>query len=189
MRNGVPRAGRCHQVVLYEGEPAAELTATSTLLTPTQLAGVRRLQRGDDPPWSHALAERTSLGVAEPACVGRQIATNVVIANLFVDESRAEANVAPTMSNRALFDHSYDHVTMQVLGEAARQLTNALTGHLEGWCMTRLQGKFMRFAELDSPVSMCATAIRGDGSIVSTVTATQSGCKVSQFTLTYERTL
>ena len=86
------------------------------------------MQRGDDPPWSHALAERTSLGVAEPACVGRQIATNVVIANLFVDESRAEANVGPTMSNRALFDHSYDHVTMQVLGEAARQLTNVLTG-------------------------------------------------------------
>ncbi len=191
VRNGVPRAGRCRQLVLHQGKQVAELTATSSFLSPGQLAGVRRHQRGDDPPWSHEIPERDSTGVAEPALVGRRNPSNVVVADLLADGTDATAHIVPTLKNRALFDHSYDHVTMQVLSEAARQLTIALIGDPAGSAdrlLTRLQGQFERFAELDAPVSMAAS-ISGEPRLVrSTVSATQHDRTTSTFQLEFERT-
>jgi hypothetical protein len=87
--------------------------------------------------------------------VGRHHPLNVVLAGLRREGRYLTARIAPRLSNRALFDHSYDHLTMQVLTEAARQLALAAVGDESGralgrWQVVGLTGTFSRFAELDA---------------------------------------
>ena len=56
-----------------------------------------------------------------PERVGRRNPLNVVISQLNTTEAPS-AQVTPNVANKALFDHAYDHITMQILTEAARQL-------------------------------------------------------------------
>lgn len=187
VRNGRPRVGRCHQAIFYENRQVAALTAISTLFSPDELADVRRMQRGNNPRWSHEMSERDLKGVAEPARVGRHDLSNVVVVDLHRNGVKASAQVAPSLKNRALFDHSYDHVTMQVLSEAARQISIALLGCSENWTLARLQGNFERFTELDAPVSMTASISSKSSTVLSVVNARQHDRITSSFELTFER--
>jgi 2-oxo-3-(phosphooxy)propyl 3-oxoalkanoate synthase len=156
VRRGRPRAGTCRQRVFSEGRQVATLDAASRFLDYGELAVIRAAQRGSPPPWTAGLAGRADPEVAEPHVVGRRDPLNVVLAALELGADEVSARIALPLENRALFDHSYDHVTMQVLVEAARQLATAALGASPDRYLARLTGRFVRFAELDSPVTLRA---------------------------------
>jgi len=60
------------------------------------------------------------------------------------------AKVTPRFSNRALFDHPYDHIPAMVITEAARQLALASFGAAaRDGLLTGVNANFHRHAELD----------------------------------------
>lgn len=188
IRNGLPRTGRCRQQVTYDGRTVAELDASSSFLSPDQLQAIRRAQRGSAPPWTNELPGRDIASIVAPEMVGRRLPQNVVLAELSGGEGSATAKVLPAVDNRALFDHAYDHVTMQVLAEAARQLTVAaapVAPHSGAWCIRRQRARFERFAELDAPTVVTADVHASGGSLVSTVRALQEDRTVATFELSF----
>lgn len=161
LRRGRPRAGDCEQFVFIEGRPAARHRITGQLLTVEELQLLRSVQRESPAPSTADATGGHLQGACTPATVGRRDPRNVVLTDLRQDSAgRSVATVAPCFSNRALFDHAYDHLTMQVLTEAARQLALAsstpseLTSTSVGVRVVGLDGEFSRFAELDSPVTV-----------------------------------
>ena len=141
------------------------------------------------------MPDRPDPEALSPPSVGRRDPLNVVLAGLRRDRDKLAARVAPRLSNRALFDHSYDHLTMQVLTEAARQLALAVVGDASGqalreWQLIELAGTFDRFAELDA-VAMIRTTmpaqlsdeltlpvtIEQDSEIVAEVEVTLARCR------------
>lgn len=189
-RQGVARSGRCRQRVFHAGAQVAELNATSTFVTPGQVAALRLLQRGDAPPWSDSMPVRQPESLASPSDVGRGLGLNVVLAGLSVEASHGSALLAPPFQNRALFDHSYDHVPMQVLGEAAVQLTTAITSGSEGFGssgLSRVEGRFLRFIELDHPTMVLATLEKTRTGFSSAVVIQQLGETCVEYSLDYER--
>ncbi|MDT7729664.1 MAG: 2-oxo-3-(phosphooxy)propyl 3-oxoalkanoate synthase [Actinomycetota bacterium] len=158
VRRGRPRAGICEQRVFAQGRQVATLNATSRFLNYEELAVLRTAQRGTPPPWSADLAARPDPELVQPHIVGRHDCRNVLLAGLRRGPGELSARVALPLANRALFDHSYDHVTMQVLIEAARQLSvvavTAPDDAIHQWRLTRFAGRFTRFAELDSAVTV-----------------------------------
>ena len=159
VRRGRPRAGTCRQRVFAAGRPIASLHATSQLLDHEELEILRTAQRGSPPPRTADMVAGPDPELVPPPVVGRRSALNVVLAGLVRGAGEASARVALPLANRALFDHSYDHVTMQVLIEAARQLAVAVApGPPGGRHLARLAGRFVRFAELDSTVTVRGAA-------------------------------
>lgn len=197
MRRGRPRAGVCEQRILLDGALAATHTSSGTLLTRSDMATLRAAQRGTPPRWTADLVDDPVADAVPPAAVGRRDPHNVVLAGLRRDGGRLAARVAPRWSNRALFDHSYDHLTMQVLTEAARQLALLRVGgsdagpdhgaddgdRLRGWELTGLSGTFSRFAELDEVVTARADAPGASGLVA--VAVEQAGETVADLELTF----
>jgi hypothetical protein len=189
VRQGRPREGLCHQRVSTADGLVAELRATSRFLTQVQLTRIRRSQRGSEPPRTDQLAERTVRDLVAPHLVGRRNPLNVVLSGLVFTDATASARVTPALANRSLFDHSYDHVTMQILGEAARQLLTAVDtvrGRLFSTAvLTRQRGHFRRFAELDSPVYVTADLPRAATDTWElAVRVSQEGADIAVFWLT-----
>lgn len=151
VRRGRPTATICEQLIFVNGRPAAVHRISGHLLNRDELAALRAAQRGTEPPWTADLVDAADPEAVAPSVVGRRDALNVVLAGLRRDGRDLAARVAPRLANRALFDHSYDHLTMQVLAEAARQLAFAGVGEeLAVWRLTGLTGEFSKFAELDA---------------------------------------
>jgi hypothetical protein len=151
VRRGVARAGRCDQKLSIGDRLIAEHWSSGRILTRSQLAAIRSEYRGSTPPISTDVVDSAPVNAVVPSSVGRANPLNVVISNLSLSSGRPWANVSPRLCNKALFDHSYDHVTMQVLTEAARQLhitevsRSGLTPEINS-----IRGHFKTFAELDS---------------------------------------
>lgn len=102
----------------------AEHFSGGRILTKNQLQALRSEYRGTPPPTTANLHELTFTDVQDPIAperVGRRNPLNVVISQLNTTETPT-AQVTPNVANKALFDHAYDHITMQILTEAARQL-------------------------------------------------------------------
>ena len=162
VRRGRPRAGTCEQHVFAGDRHVATLRASSQFLDYGELEVLRTEQRGTPPPRTADLVARPDPELLQPHVVGRRLPGNVLLAGLLRGEDEVSARVVLPLANRALFDHSYDHVTMQVLLEAARQLAVAAVvggdGAAAGWHVSRLTGKFTRFAELDAPVTVRAAS-------------------------------
>jgi hypothetical protein len=159
IRHGRPRAGACEQRIFLNGRLAACHRSSGHLMTHEELEVLRSAQRGTPPPWTAAMLDVPDPEAVPPSAVGRRDPFNVVLAGLRRDGNELVARVAPRFANRALFDHSYDHITMQILTEAARQLALAAVGDgsdrsLRHWQLTRLTGTFTRFAELDTVVTV-----------------------------------
>jgi hypothetical protein len=194
VRRGRPRSGTCQQRVFLKGQQIATLQASSLFLAYEELDLLRTAQRGDPPPWTADLVDQRDPELVAPYTVGRRDRLNVVLAGLAHTAGEVSARVALPLANRALFDHSYDHVTMQILTEAARQLTLAAvtaSGRaIADWHLTRLAGRFMRFAELDSTVTVRATPpAPDDSSLDMSVVIEQDGNVVAEVELTMTRIL
>lgn len=157
MRRGEPRAGICKQVILVNSQIAATHWSSGHLMSHNQLAALRAEQRGDLPPWTAQMTDRPDGVALPPNSVGRTNPLNVVLAQLEIADGIVRANIAPPWQNRALFDHSYDHLTMQILTEAARQvamltLSQQPGAKVDNWDVHFVKGKFGQFAEIDLPV-------------------------------------
>ena len=139
----------------------AEHFSGGRILTKKQLQILRSEYRGTLPPTTANLQELTFTDVQDPIAperVGRRNPLNVVISQLNTTETPS-AQVTPNVANKALFDHAYDHITMQILTEAARQLYLATRPDSERAPeISSIRGNFLAFAELDSPVQIRATA-------------------------------
>lgn len=161
IRRGAPRSGRCYQQLIMGNRVIAEHFSGGRILTKNQLQALRSEYRGTPPPTTANLHELTFTDVQDPIAperVGRRNPLNVVISQLNTAEVPS-AQVTPNVANKALFDHAYDHITMQILTEAARQLYLATRSDSERAPeISSIRGNFLAFAELDSPVQIRATA-------------------------------
>jgi 2-oxo-3-(phosphooxy)propyl 3-oxoalkanoate synthase len=83
--------------------------------------------------------------------------------------------VVPRLSNWALFDHSYDHLTMQALTQAALAGIRDDSGrHTAEQGTKRLAATFARFAELDAlAVARAALPAQVSGELILPVTVQQ----------------
>ncbi len=159
MRGNQPCAGICRQTISINGRVAALHLSSGRLVSRSQMATLRSEQRGNEPPWSEDMTDRPHGFALPPARVGRHNPLNVVLTQFETSEVEVMAIIAPPWQNRALFDHSYDHLTMQIVIEAARQLAILAIERDGGtafsdWTMTHLSGQFHRFAELDLVTSV-----------------------------------
>ena len=187
-RRGIPRSGKCQQHVYYDGRQIAKLSATSNFLTRDQVAGIRLLQRGDAPPWSHTIGSHGGGTAVPPGDVGRNLAMNVVLDEIAVRPDSGQARLAPPFSNRALFDHSYDHIPMQVLCEAAGQISIAVASQStlhSAHRMLGIKGRFNRFVELDQTATVEAEMSTIGGVTTSDIRIEQMGLTPVTFSLTY----
>ena len=185
VRRGRPRAGVCDQRVVVGGVLAARHRSSGTLLSRADMANLRAAQRGTPPQWTDDLVDAPVPDAVPPAAVGRRDPRNVVLARVHHDGAGLAARLAPRWSNRAFFDHSYDHLTMQVLTEAARQLALLRVGDtFANRELTGLAGTFSSFAELDADVMVRAGGPDPGGRRVP-VTIEQSGATVAELTLTF----
>ena len=161
IRRGAPRSGRCYQQLIMGNRVIAEHFSGGRILTKNQLQALRSEYRGTPPPTTANLHELTFTDVQDPIAperVGRRNPLNVVISQLNTAETPT-AQVTPKVANKALFDHAYDHITMQILTEAARQLYLVTRPDSEQAPeISSIRGNFLAFAELDSPVQIRATA-------------------------------
>ena len=161
IRHGVPRSCRCYQQLIIGNRVIAKHFGSGRILTKNQLQALRSEYRGTPPPTTANLHELTFTDVQDPIAperVGRRNPLNVVISQLNTTETPS-AQVTPNVANKALFDHAYDHITMQILTEAARQLYLATRPDSEHAPeIYSIRGNFLAFAELDSPVQIRAIA-------------------------------
>ncbi|MFJ9821674.1 AfsA-related hotdog domain-containing protein [Streptomyces sp. NPDC101151] len=192
VRRGRPRAGICKQRVFAGGRQVATLQAKGRFLDHAEQEMLRTAQRDTPPPWTSDMVYRPDPGLAQPHIVGRRDPLNVVLADLVHDAGGMSARVALPLANRALFDHPYDHVTMSVLTEAARQLIVSVVdaaGHaMRGWHLTRLAGRFSQFVELDAPVTVRAALPASEtGECEIPVAIEQGGEQVAEIGVTLTR--
>lgn len=185
VRRGQPRAGTCRQLISVNGAVAARHWSSGRLMSRSQLAALRVEQRGNQPPWTADMVDRPIGFALPPAIVGRHNPMNVVLAHLEAEGTQLRALISPPWKNRALFDHSYDHLTMQILIESARQLAaiaveRGTDSALSNWSMTAVAGQFKQFAELDQPTSVATTmpTLR-DGVMKIHVVVTQAGQEIA----------
>lgn len=149
-----PRAGLCRQTIYLGQKPIAEHWSDGQLMSRDQLADLREAQRGTPPAWTSAQAPRASEEALSASSVGRWNPLNVVIKDARIEDGRICALISPPWQNRALFDHGYDHLTMQLLTEAARQIATLVRAEAgtaaEGRALTSVSGRFWQFAEVDA---------------------------------------
>jgi hypothetical protein len=179
LRGGAPRAGRCDQRLLAGGSVIAEHWSTGRIMTRSQLEALRSEYRGTPPPLTHELEPASPINPLAPERVGRTIPENVVISDLTENTERVEAQITPHLSNRALFDHSYDHVTMQILTEASRQLHMVSASKGQRSEISAVLGLFHSFAELDSALRITSSkdgrfVIEQDDRLVASLTIRSS---------------
>jgi len=156
-RGGQVRRGLVRQTLALNGEPIGTHVMECQFVSPTEHEALRRAMRKTPAPTTADFPEGPVPDHAPAHRVGRTDQRNVVLAGLSRASGRVSARVAPRFDNRALFDHTYDHLPAMTLTEAARQLAMVAVEHETGTMADPAQiglitGVFGRFAELDSPV-------------------------------------
>jgi len=180
VRGTRPRAGLCRQTICLDDTAIANHWSDGKLMSRDQLADLREAQRGTPPVWTSACAPRAREDALSARSVGRWNPLNVVIADARVEDGGVCARISPPWQNRALFDHGYDHLTMQLLTETARQAATLARadagGGLDSRALTTVSGRFRKFAEVDAeaqvrtvrgadPNTQCVTIVQGDETI------------------------
>jgi 2-oxo-3-(phosphooxy)propyl 3-oxoalkanoate synthase len=162
------RRGLVRQELALNGEPIGSHVMECQFVSQAENEALRQVMRQSPAPSTADFPEGPVPGHVPAEQVGRTDQRNVVLAGLTREPGRVCARVAPRFDNRALFDHSYDHLPAMTLTEAARQLAMVAvqdeTGSLPspGQIVT-ISGAFGRFAELDSPLYAEATTSWPDG--------------------------
>jgi hypothetical protein len=162
------RRGLVRQELALNGKPIGSHVMECQFVSEAENEALRRVMRQSPPPSTADFPEGPVPGHVPAEQVGRTDQRNVVLAGLTREPGRVSARVAPRFDNRALFDHSYDHLPAMTLTEAARQLAlvavREQTGIMPGPAqIVAISGTFGRFAELDSPLYAQATTSWEDG--------------------------
>jgi 2-oxo-3-(phosphooxy)propyl 3-oxoalkanoate synthase len=163
VRGGVVRRGTVTQELTVNGQPAGTHRSEVSFVSLREHEALRRMQRATPAPLTTDFPDIPAASQAVPSLVRRVHPLNVVLSAVRLDEEhrdeeRLVANVTPRFGNRALFDHTYDHVPAMVMAEAARQLAVASFG--QGTTVPVLTGvnaEFGRHAELDLPLRAVLT--------------------------------
>jgi len=167
-RGGQVRRGLVRQVLALNGDPIGSHVMECQFVSVAESEALRKVMRSTPAPSTADYPEGPVPGHVPAGQVGRADQRNVVLADLTRARGRVSARVAPRFDNRALFDHSYDHLPAMTLTEAARQLA-LVAVHDEMGIMpdpaqiVTISGSFGRFAELDSPLYAEAVTGRRDG--------------------------
>jgi hypothetical protein len=166
-RGGQIRRGLVRQELALNGEPVGSHVMECQFVSPTENDAMRQVMRRAPAPLTADFPEGPVPGHVPGHQVGRADQRNVVLADLTRRQGRVSARVAPRFDNRALFDHSYDHLPAMTLTEAARQLALVAVRDETGIMpdpaqIVTISGSFERFAELDSPLYADAATDRPD---------------------------
>jgi hypothetical protein len=195
IRRGQPRDMMCTQSMSANGVIAAIFRVSARLLSRMQLEALRWEQRGSQPPKTVGMKHRPHDVVVLPHVVGRYNPQNVVLSTPNTEEDVVRASIVPPWQNRALFDHVYDHLTMQLLTEAARQLvvialSNVSDTRGQGWQIKKVKGSFVRFAEIDLPTIVTTKlSVPVENKITLSVNVIQAGNEVALIDFSLHRYL
>jgi hypothetical protein len=160
VRGGQVREGNVVQSFTVGGRQAGTHHMEGTFLTLREHAALRRMQRSTVPPVTSSLPDRAPVNPAPASVVGRLHPLNVVLSDVSGTDGLTTANVTPRFSNRALFDHPYDHIPALVMTEAARQLALASFGTVaRDALLTGVNANFDRHAELDRLLTAAMPAV------------------------------
>jgi hypothetical protein len=156
-RGGQVRRGMVHQALALNGNSIGSHVMECQFVSQTENNALRQVMRRSPAPSTADFPEGPVPGHVPAGRVGRIDQRNVVLADLTHTPGRVSARVAPRFDNRALFDHSYDHLPAMTLTEAARQLALVVVADETGTMphpaqIVTIAGVFERFAELDEPV-------------------------------------
>lgn len=158
-RRGIPRAGECRQCLYVNNMPICRYSGKGVLIDKSELENLRRGEKVDAVKFTDSFSDVVHSNAVPPQMVGRRDPLNVVLSDLSKSPKEFSAVISPRWTNKALFDHSYDHLTMQVVIEACRQI--ALIAYFDYCSLSKSDrmlpsicnvfGSFKGFAELDSP--------------------------------------
>src|SRR4029079_13548684 len=120
-----------------------------------ELDALRHTMRGTPAPSTKDMSTAVPPTQLAPHLVARVNPLNVVLSNVDRSEAFVTADVTPRYDNHALFDHDYDHIPAMTLTEAARPLALvAVDDDAASLVVAGIRGRFHRFAELDSPLTV-----------------------------------
>lgn len=166
---GARRRGTPVVEMFIGGVSVGRARIRATVVKQATFRALRRRHRGSEPPSTHALPEVPDGVPVAPHRVGRENPTNVVLTDALLDGDVATARLGLLRRNRSILDHEYDHFPAMSLVEGARQVAllamEGVSGGVEGAAArmraTRLRASFVRFAELDSPLTLLARPVDG----------------------------
>jgi hypothetical protein len=167
-RGGQVRRGLVRQALALNGQHLGSHVMECQFVSLTENEALRQAMRRTPAPSTADFPEGPVPGHVPAQQVGRIDQRNVVLADLARVPGRVTARVAPRFDNRALFDHSYDHLPAMTLTEAARQLAMVAVRDKTGILpdpaqIVTITGVFGRFAELDAPLYAEAVTAGQDG--------------------------
>lgn len=167
-RGGQIRRGLVRQALALNGQYLGSHVMECQFVSLTENEALRQAMRRTPAPSTADFPEGPVPGHVPAQQVGRMDQRNVVLADVTRVPGRVSARVAPRFDNRALFDHSYDHLPAMTLTEAARQLALIAVQDETGIMpdpaqIVTITGVFERFAELDFPLYAEAVTAGRDG--------------------------
>jgi 2-oxo-3-(phosphooxy)propyl 3-oxoalkanoate synthase len=147
------------------GAPIGDVRIDVAYLSSPAYIAMRTLRRDGRVVSSDEL--RATQSNVLPAAVGRSRPVNVVLVDPVRARNGFSAAIRLPVDNRSMFDHPQDHLPGIVLTEAGRQLCLLAGAELHGLLATNatvvgFDLRFTRFAELDAPTAVLATAERAD---------------------------
>jgi hypothetical protein len=189
VRRGRVRRGSVQQELYVGDQYVGTHTMEVQVVTHSEHEVLRNAVRGTPAPSTAELADLPHERQAAPHQVGRTNPLNVAIADVVREAGTVSARVAPRFGNRALFDHSYDHLPAMALTEAARQLALVAVDDGTGQTVPRAQltevtGTFWRFAELDRPAVATAALSGADDAVTAAIRFAQDSATIAESTVT-----
>lgn len=196
-RRGIPRAGECRQELYIKDRLICRYSGKGILVSSTELDNLRSYDESGVIKSTESLVDVAYPDAIPPYMVGRTNPLNVVLTDLSKNSDKISATISPRMANLALFDHNYDHFTMQIVTEACRQIaTFAFLDHhssIEDSCVLPsigyISGHFNRFAEISSVVRVSIPRLSVEDFYHSPVSiqVTQSDQIISTVAIQYSR--
>jgi hypothetical protein len=183
-----------HEVEVYQSDRRlAVVTVDTAQRDPARYETLRMTYRDTVPPTSDDLIATEPVSRIAPYLVGRERTENVVLLAPVLSGTELVATLRVPVSNPGMFDHAHDHVPGPVMMEAARQAGTWLAGELHAHASSKLvlaslHATYDRFAELDSAITVVATAREGLTEPI-TVGFLQNGEQVARMTVTMTSTL
>ncbi|WP_256106108.1 AfsA-related hotdog domain-containing protein [Streptomyces sp. ODS05-4] len=181
------RSAAYHLRFLVSGQEVGEVRMAVGYVSSAAYSVIRSKRRGRPPVSSDDVAPLPA--TVQPAEVGRANAVNALLTEPVRDGDGIVAGVRIPTDNPSMFDHAQDHLPGMVLTEAARQAALLCGARVLGQPAgaTTLVGfdlAFTRFAELDAPTTVSATAGRqSDGIHTFRVAFRQDGEEIAAGTV------
>ncbi|MGW4561950.1 AfsA-related hotdog domain-containing protein [Streptomyces sp. NPDC004561] len=184
-----------HRVrVLAGGREAGVITVDTAQRPDAVYEKLRMSHRASPPPSSDTLPGRTDGVAPAPWLVGREHAENVVLEDVRDDGESLVCRLRVPVDHPSMFDHAQDHVPGPVMMEAARQASLLLAADRRGVSpgssfLAGVSAEYLRFAELDSPITVVTTPAGVGSGLLTDVAFVQQGAEVARMRIRLDSTL